>query len=269
MKRAPRLPTDVVSGALGFAAFGFSIEGLVEFAAAVTAAAVCGLLAVEEPAFTPFMPAAGCAAAVVAFVGAWAAAGFVVFPATVAVFAGASFVQLAVGFVASATPPTIFADEDDEATTWRKNQPTFAFAGGDFGAGFAGMAASFGAADWALVIDAGDFIGVVIAAFALLAITGGVTVVRAWRSENDALAAGAAGFAAAGTGLVVAGMGFAVVTAIFEPGAGVVAIFGADATSFAVAGAALREAALVTSRNGMAAAVFEGGAGVFVPDAHG
>jgi hypothetical protein len=227
---------------LGFAAFGFSIEGFAEVAAAVTVAAVFTVLAVDEPVFTPFMPAAGCAAAVVAFAGAMAAA-FVLFEFAATAVAGASFVQLAVGFVASATPPTTFADEDDEATTWRKNQPTFAFAGGDFGMGFA-AAASFGAAVWAVVIGAGDFIGVAIAAFALLAITGGVTVVRAWRSENDALAAGDAGFAAAGTGLLETGAVFAagMLVAIFAAGAGVVAIFGADATGCAAAGTGLRGA---------------------------
>src|SRR5688572_736162 len=101
MKRAPRLWTEVVSGAPGFAAVGF-------------AAGVVALPTVMVP---------GVFAVVVAG-------------------AGWSLVHCAVGFVARDTPPAIFADEDEAATTWRKCHPGFAPLGGDFG--FAGAAASFG-----------------------------------------------------------------------------------------------------------------------------
>jgi hypothetical protein len=127
----------------------------------------------------------------------------------VAVFAGVSatagfwFDHDAVGFtVLSATAPTGFADDDEDATTWRKNQPGFAPRGGDFGV----TAASFGVGTAAFAGVAVAFTGAVFVAFAPLDITGGVTVVFAMRSENVA----AVGFEV--VAVVVAGFGAVVVT---------------------------------------------------------
>jgi len=93
------------------------------------------------------------------------------------------------------------------ATTWRNVQSGFAPGGGDFG--FAGAIACFGAAGVALVGAAVFIIGVVLLALAPLAMTGGVTVVRAIRSLNEALLVVAG--AVAGLAVVVDITGLAVV----------------------------------------------------------
>jgi hypothetical protein len=168
MNAAPRLWTDVVSGAFGFAAFGLLSE------------ATAPDFGEDEPAFTFWNAGAAFAATCVL------AAGLAC--ATVAVFAGFSatagfwFDHDAPGFtVLSATVPTVFADDDEDATTWRKNQPGFARRGGDFGV----TAATFGAGPAAFAVVVA-FWGAVFVAFAPLDITGGVTVVFAMRSENVA-----------------------------------------------------------------------------------
>jgi len=184
MNAAPRLWTDVVSGAFGFAAFGLLSEAATpvgfgadepvvtfwnageDFAAGVVFAAVVIFVAVVV--------------VVVVFAAVEVAGGAVSFTCATADFpdaAGFWFDHVAVGFVSSATVPSDFADDDEDATTWRKNQPGFAPRGGDFGV----TAATFGAGAAAFAGAVVAFSGVVFTAFAPLDITGGVTVVFAMR----------------------------------------------------------------------------------------
>src|SRR5689334_23708166 len=106
MNAAPRLWTDVVSGAFGFAFFGLSSDADV-FATATT-----------DPGFAAFAGVVFDGVAVgLACANTVAGAGF----------AGDWFDHVADGFtVLSATAPTGFADDDEDAMTWRKNQPGFA-----------------------------------------------------------------------------------------------------------------------------------------------
>src|SRR5262245_49642849 len=116
MNAAPRLWTDVVSGALGFAALGLSSLSFAVVAAGTpTAFAGASFVDVGLPgvaATTGFAGAPGFAVVATAVLGATGAAGT----------AGFWFDHDAVGFtVLSVTVPTLLADDDEDVTTWRKN----------------------------------------------------------------------------------------------------------------------------------------------------
>src|SRR5690349_9728666 len=202
MKRAPRLWTDVVKGAFGLAAFGWAIDAtwvVVDFVVTLaTGCAPFATTAMDEPATTPFMAVFEAGTAGFAAIAVCLAVGFVV----AAGFVACGCAQLAVGFVASATAPFVFAVDDDVATTWRKNHPGFAPGAGDFG--LAGAVASFAGAAPAGFAGAA-FAGATFVAFAPLETTGGVTVVFAMRSLNDA-GAGAAGAGLFGTAATFVGV---------------------------------------------------------------